>query len=107
MEQGSHIWAFTNSSSALGWIHKAYFDPVNVESRDTVARRLGWTLVSQHIKGTENIIADYLSRDFQRSDKTLTKIFNQILPQQTVALFHIKQPPRNVISWISLLAADS
>ena len=27
--QGSHILAFTDSSSALGWMHKAYFDPVN------------------------------------------------------------------------------
>ena len=52
MVQGSHILAFIDSSSALGWIHKAYFDPVKVESHDIVARRLGWTLVSQHIKGT-------------------------------------------------------
>ena len=44
---------------------------------------------------------------FHRSDQTLTKRFNQILPQQTAALFHIKQLPRNIISWISLLAAVS
>ena len=99
--------AFTDSSSALGWMQKAYFDPVNKESHDAVARWLGRTLVSnktyiysQHIKGTENIITDSLSRDFHRSDQTLPKLFNKILPQQTVASFHIKQPPRNVISWI-------
>ena len=50
---------------------------------------------------------DSLSRDFHKSDQTLTNIFHQILPQQTAALFHIKQLPRNVISWISLLAAAS
>ena len=73
--QGSHILAFADNSSALGWMHKAYFDPVNAESYDAVARWLGWTLVnnetslySQHIKGTENIIADSLSRDFHKSD---------------------------------------
>ena len=48
---------------------------------------------------------DSLSRDFHKSDQTLTNIFNQILPQQTAASFHIKHLPRNVISWISSLAA--
>ena len=52
-------------------------------------------------------ITDSLSRDFHKSDQTLTNIFDQILPQQTAALFHIKQLPRNVISWISSLAAAS
>ena len=63
--QGSHILSFTDSSSALGWMHKASFDPVNAESHDAVTRWLGWMLVnnetslySQHIKRTENIIAD-------------------------------------------------
>ena len=114
MGQGSHILAFSDSSSALGWMHKASFDPVNAESHNAVAFWIGWTLVShdtslysQHIKGTENIIVDYLSRDFHKSDQTLTKVFNQILPQQTAALFHIKQLPRNVISWISSLVAVS
>ena len=95
-------------------MHKASFDPVNVKSHDVVERWFGWTLVSnetylysKYIKGTEKIIADSLSRDFHRSDQTLTKNFNQILPQQTAALFHIKQLPRNVISWISSLAAAS
>ena len=35
------------------------------------------------------------------------KNLNQILPQQTASLFQIKQPPRSVIYWISLLAAAS
>ena len=59
---GSNILEFTDISSALGWMHKASFDPVNAESHDVVARFLGWTLVSnetslysQHITGTENI----------------------------------------------------
>ena len=105
MGQGSYILAFTDSSSALGWMHKSSFDPVNAESHDAVSCWIGWKLVSnetslysQNIKGTEKIIVDDLSRDFHRSDQTLTKHFNQILPQQTAALFHIKQPPINVIS---------
>ena len=57
--QGSHILEFTDSSSALGWMHKASFDPVNAEYHNVVALWIGWTLVnhekslySQHIKGT-------------------------------------------------------
>ena len=55
----------------------------------------------------QKTIADSLSRYFHRSDLTLTNKFNQILPQQTAALFHIKQPPINVISWISLISSAS
>ena len=80
---GSHVPAFTNSSSALGWMHKLSFDPVNKEGHDTVAQWLGWTLVSnnsylysQHIKGTKNTIADSLSRDFNISYQSLTKKSN-------------------------------
>ena len=44
--QGSHILAFTESSSAPDWMHKTNFDPVNAESHYSVALWLGWTLVS-------------------------------------------------------------
>ena len=46
MGQGSHILEFIDSSSALGWMHRSSFDPVNVESHYSVARWLGWKLVS-------------------------------------------------------------
>ena len=92
MGQGSHILAFTDSSSVHGWIHKESFDPVNAASHDGLAHWLGWKLVSnkkylysQHIKGTENIIVDYLSRDLHRSDQTIEKFFNRILPPQKAA----------------------
>ena len=85
---------------------------MNAESHNAVALWIGWTLISnktslysQHIKGIEKIIADSLSRDFHMSDQTLTNNLNQILPPYAAALFRIKQPPRNVISWISSLAA--
>ena len=40
-----HVLAFTDSSSAIGCIHKASFDPVNYERHDTFARWMGWKLV--------------------------------------------------------------
>ena len=114
MGQVSQILELTDSSSALGWMHKASLYPVNEESHNTVSRWLERTLVSkytslylQQIKGTEHIIANPLSRDFHRSDQTLTNKFNQILLTQTAASFHIKQPAWTVISWILLLAAAS
>ena len=83
MVQGSRILEFTDSYSALGWMHKSSFDPVNAESHYGVASCIGWTIISKetslyskHIKETENIITDSLSRDFHRSDQTLTKQFN-------------------------------
>ena len=100
---GSHVLYFTYISSALGCMHKASFGPVNEGGHDTFPRWLGWTLVSneaslysQHIKGTDNIIADSLSRDFNISDQYLTKNINSILPPQTSASFHIKLPPRDI-----------
>ena len=73
--QGSQILELTESSSALGWMHKASFEPVNEKSHDAVARWIVWTIVSnkkslysQQIKGTENIIAESLSQDFHRSE---------------------------------------
>ena len=111
---GAHVLAFADSSSALVWMHKAYFDPVNNLVYDTVAQWLGWTLISnkvslysQHIKGDDKIIADLLSRDFRISYCSLTKKINSILPPQTAASFHIKLPPREIISWILLLSASS
>ena len=41
MGQGSHILALTDSSSALGWMHKASFVPSNAKSKDAVAHCLG------------------------------------------------------------------
>ena len=109
----SHVLAFTDSSSALGWMHKEYYDLVNEESHAMVARWLGWTLISnevflcsQHIKVTKNIIAEFLSRDLNISDQSLTKVFNSILPPHTAASFHIQLPSREIISWILSLAAS-
>ena len=99
----SNVLAFTDISSALGWMHNASFYPVNEGGHDTVTRWMGWkfvsneaSLYSQYIKGTDNIIADSLSRDFNISDQYLTKNINSILPPQTSASFHIKLPPRDI-----------
>ena len=71
------ILAFTDSSSALGWLYKANFH-TNQPAHDAVARWLAKTLIdhdaalySQHIRGIHNIIADVLSRDCHIPDTHL------------------------------------
>ena len=67
----SHVIDLTDRSSYLGWAHKESSDPSNEGCHDTVAKWMGWALVSneaplyyQHIKLTKNIIVDSLLRDF-------------------------------------------
>ena len=110
----SHILSFTGISSALRWMHEASFDPVNKGGHDTVAQWLGCTLVSneaslysQHIKVTKNIIVDSHSRDFNISYQSLTQHFSSILTPQIAASFHIKLPPREIISCILSLESSS
>ena len=45
----SHILAFADSSSDLGWIQKSSFGTVTEELNDTVSWWPGWTLVSNEI----------------------------------------------------------
>ena len=47
--QVSHILAFTDISSALGWMHKALFNSVKEEPRERVSQWLGWTLDSNEV----------------------------------------------------------
>ena len=60
----SHSLPFTDSSSALGWVHRASSYPENSESHDAISSWISWTLLSnetslysQHINVTENTIA--------------------------------------------------
>ena len=82
--------AYTDNSSALGWLHKASFDPVKKEAHNHVAREMAkflmdneLSLYSQHIKGKHNVIADSLSRDMHICDNKLTFLLNNLFPFQT------------------------
>ena len=46
LPNGIHICGFTDSSSALGWMHHSTFDPVKYPSHDIVARQLAMDLIS-------------------------------------------------------------
>ena len=104
------ILAFTDSSSALGWLFKASFDS-DQPVQDAIARWLATRMIksdsslySQHIKGTHNFIADSLSRDHHMNSPSLIHSLYSLLPAQTPKNFRISTLPPETISWISLLS---
>ena len=93
------ILAYTDSSSALGWLHKASFSS-NQPDHDKIARWLalelmetGSALYSQHIRGKFNFVADSLSRDHHIANDKLTSAFRTLLPEQVHENFSIYPPP--------------
>ena len=104
------LLAFTDSSSALGWLYKASFT-YNQPAHDEVARWLAKILIdndsalySQHIRGIHNIIADMLSRDCHIPATHLVHMFQLLLPQQTPKNFRISTLPPEIISWLHSLS---
>ena len=107
------ILAYTDSSSALGWLYKASFPP-EMKGHDQVARWLAMELInadsalySQHIKGVQNAIADMLSRDHHLTNNQLTCIFNIIYPEQMSKNFEIVELPPTILLWLYSLEPSS
>ena len=104
--ENQKILALTDSSSALGWLHKASF-PNSMSIHNTVARKLASNLIrrdsslyAQHIKGSHNFIADSLSRDHHIPSNHLISAFHRILPQQTPPNLQITPLPTDITSWL-------
>ena len=102
-----HILAFTDNSSALGWMHHSTFDPVNNPQHDSLARHLAdylvsheATLFSQHVPGEHNVTADCLSRDFHLSDTEILSLLQRKGPaSQVLKNLHLKELPKTISSW--------
>ena len=108
------VLAFTDSSSALGWLFKSNFDPINNVLHDVVAQKLArdllnyeGSLYSQHISGVRNIVADSLSRDTHIPLKKLAFILKSFFPNQAGVNFKIKTLPKEDILWLYSLKALS
>ena len=105
-----HLLAFTDSSSALGWLHHSTFDPVHSKHHDKLARHLAQllfkhqaSLYSEHIAGVSNVTADALSRDFHLTDQQLSnQLFAHAPPSQVPTNFKIVPLPKIISSWIVL-----
>ena len=106
-EKDSKILAFTDNSSALGWLHKASFHPASQSSHDKVARKFAqfmikneFSLYSEHIKGDNNNVADALSRNFNLNNTDLISFLHASYPKQMPKDFKIIEVPENIASWI-------
>jgi hypothetical protein len=104
-----HILAFTDNSSALGWMYHSTFNPVQHRHHDDMARHLARllfntesTLHAEHIPGDNNVVADSLSRDFHLTNSQLTSLLTtHAPPQQVPPTFQIRKLPRKISSWAS------
>ena len=104
-----HIFTFTDSSSAMGWMHHSTFNPVKNLQHDEVARYLpnsllqhDATLHPEHIPGKHNVIADVLSHDFHLTNPALLH-FLQTSQETTAKLphnFHLYPLSTTSTSWI-------
>ena len=110
-EKGIKLLSFTDSSSALGWLHHSTFNPVENPLHDKSARFLAHMMIdnnsslySQHIKGSQNQIADSLSRDFHWDNITLITHLRSVYDSQMPNHFQIYQLPEEIICWIKSLA---
>ena len=109
--QGLKLLAQSDSTSALGWLRFAtIFDPLNPIStvlRENIGRKLGellldadMSLYSQHVVGSTNTIADYLSRNVQQSNsQQLLSIFNKY-GNDTPQNLRIVDLPDEIFSWM-------
>jgi hypothetical protein len=101
----------TDNSSTSSWMHKSNHDPEACPIHNAIARRHAETLLqyaacdySQHIAGSEDIIADSLSRDFHLPDEQILGLFHSIKPSLFPTQMKIVKLPTEITSWIALLA---
>ena len=92
-------------------MHHSTFNPDTQPAHDNVARTFARTLlqanssiISQHIPGESNVIADSLSRDFHLSDSHLFSMLHSNYGPQMPHNLTMFPPPVELSSWIELLA---
>jgi hypothetical protein len=106
-----HILAFTDNSSAAGWLFHSTFNPIKDKCHDDIARFLARllfthnaTLHPEHIPSKDNDIADSLSRDFHLNDQNLLSLLHpQLLHThaQGPHTLRISSLPKMLTSWIA------
>jgi hypothetical protein len=107
---GDCFMSIGNNTSALGWIQKSNFNPIKVPEQVThmaLSRYMTVLLAEmdvvqfgQWLPGTDNGIADALSRRHIESDAELTKFIVASYPLQTPPGFQIHPLPPAVTLWV-------
>ena len=115
LTDGDCVLSMTDSTTSEGWLRKTNFretsdDDTQAAVRIDVARKHARQYMSYGIKeysqwfpGSENNVADALSRDWDRTDAELTNILFSHLPSQMPKNFNIVPLPSEITSWVTSL----
>ena len=111
--KGDCYLSMTDNSTSRGWSRLSNFselgeDPIQAEvrievCRDDAKRKIDFQVkdYSQWFPGRHNIVADALSRDDDRSDEELIKIFQTFCPSQIPSHFKIVPLPKEIVSYLT------
>ena len=102
--------SFADNTSAVGWLHKANVNetknkPLEIATRHfaTLLIQADCCLYSQHFRGSENKVADALSRRFDLTDNQLEFFIHSTLHYQVPNTFRIVPLPPSISSWVTWL----
>lgn len=105
------ILSLSDSSSTVSWLHKSNHDPQSSPVHNDIARWHAQNQIvndacdySQHVKGSENLVADALSRDFHLSDEKLLSLLQATVPHLLPPKPQIISLNSQITSWITSLA---
>jgi hypothetical protein len=112
------MWALSmgDSTTSSGWLVKSNFtddkyeDPIETKVRNIVCRHHTTLVIDHEIReysqwfpGEENLVADSLARDNDRSDEELTRVLKYFCPQQVPENFELRSLPNEIVSWLTSL----
>ena len=105
------ILSLSDNSSTVSWLHKSNFDPTSSPVHNAIARWHASNLLkhnasdySQHLAGSENHVADSLSRDFHLSDSQLLNLLTHVCPHLLPQNPQVISLPTHLSSWVGTLA---
>jgi hypothetical protein len=111
IEPESCLLSQTDSTTAMGWLRKTNFaDKPDEAVQLATARKLAdlvlnseSCLYSQWFSGSENSIADSLSRDFHLESSHLCDLLLSHFPEQAPFGLAILPLPPDIVSWVTCL----
>jgi hypothetical protein len=99
--------SFADNTSAVGWLHKANVNEAVNKPLETATRHFASLLIqadcclySQHFRGSENKVADALSRRFDLTDNQLEFFIHSTLHYQVPDTFRLVHLPQSISSWV-------
>jgi len=105
------VLSLSDSSNTVSWLHKSNHDPASLPVHNEIARCHASNLLehqasdfSQHIPGSDNHVADSLSRDFHLSNEQLLSLLNHTCPHLLPSNPQVSSLPTHLSLWIGSLA---